>query len=136
MYITLWVFTVHCPLIYIINCFFQPSTSFTIIVMIFKNINGTRATVRIDLIRFKICDLAVAVSPKPWTFCHDAQPTFARNLSSFKIQTAFKHNTVTSKSAHNVNAMLYRYDKYFQCSATRWQTSTTSYIDSKLICHL
>ena len=85
----------------------HPSTSFTIIVKIFRNISGTRATVRIDLTRFMSCDFIVGGSPNPWTFCQGAQPTLARNLSSFNTQTAFKHNKVASKRDHKVNAILF-----------------------------
>ncbi|KYN15743.1 hypothetical protein ALC57_12040, partial [Trachymyrmex cornetzi] len=40
-------------------------------------------TVRMDLMRFNVCDLAVGGSPNPCTFCHDAQPTDVSACSWF-----------------------------------------------------
>ena len=113
-------FTIFSQYIYhrALNEYFQlmmeithhPRINFIIITTVLKKISGILVTVLIDLTKWRIWVFTVGCSPNPWTGAFAPQPILLRNLSSCKIQTAFKHKIAASNKFHRVKpiSVIYR----------------------------
>jgi len=79
----------------------QPNNRRHTMVNMLRNISGIRITVLTDFTRVIICCFMPGASPNPPMPWSDPQPTFCRNLSSWRIAIEFVKRRKASISPYN-----------------------------------